>query len=394
MTSPSTHLALDLGTVTAKIALGEADENTITSPAPDAGWQARVSGALAAADVTPPAGGFFLAIPEAWLDASVDGTTTLESLRQACEEELGITEVTWVGQLAAVAAFTARRRRAGRYLVCDIGAAGVRTGALDVTEQAVQIVAVHSASGGGWRDFDAAILALPHRVPADWHQQAMAQDQDRRARTLFGQLASRPDVRESPVYRFTGPDGDSRLLTGEVVDCFAPTRKRIRAGAAYALAAGPADVAVLTGGLGWLPLAQVVLAEAVGIEPVVEAPDAAARGALLFALGTVRPSPPMALAQVTMPAHRIRNGELEEVGIALPWTEPFARPADGPLVIEEPELAVDIAGQRTTVSLPGFVPGPYLVGVRSGWSGSAALVVRPAVGSGAPVVVALGARSR
>jgi len=386
VTGAPAHLALDLGTATAKIAPGEAEGTALTRPAPGGDWRARVSGALAAGDMVPPAEGICLAVPETWLDASVDGTVALESLRQACEE-LGMTRVTWAGQLAAVAALTSRRRGPGRYLVCDIGAAGVRTAVLDVTEQAVQVVAAQSASGGGWRDFDASIRALPHPVPADWQRQAA--DQDRRARAVFGRVASDPGVRESPVYTFTGPDGDRRLLTGQVADCFAPTAERIQSGAAHVLAGRTVEVAVLTGGLGWLPLAAVILAEAAGAIPVAETPDAAARGALLFARGTVQLAAPT-LAPVTLPAHRIRNGELEQVCVELPWTEPYARPADGPLVLEETELAVDVAGQRRTVSLPGLVPGPCLVGVRSGWSGSAALVARPADGSGGPVVAALG----
>jgi hypothetical protein len=223
-------------------------------------------------------------------------------------------------------------------------------------------------------------------LPADWHELATDQDRDRRARALLGRLASTPGLREGPIYTF----GECRLLTGQVVDGFAPTGERVRAGVAHVLGGARADVLVLTGGLGWFPLASLVLAEAMGKVPVVEPPDAAARGALLFARGTVCLAPPAELPPVALPAHRVRHGLLDEVTVPLPWTEPFARPADGPLVLDEPELTVDIGDQRTTVPLPGLLPGPCLVGVRPGWSGSGALVVRPASGSGDAVVAALG----
>ena len=154
----------------------------------------------------------------------------------------------------------------------------------------------------------------------------------------------------------------------------------------------PADVAILTGGLGWFPLASVAIAEATGLAPEIEEPGAAARGGLLFAHDTVRLAPPPALAQVTLPMHRIENGQLEEVSLALPWTEPFASLADE-LVLDDPVLTVDIGGQPATVQLPQLISGPCRIGVRRGWTGSSALVLRPASGAGAPVVVGIDARA-
>jgi len=385
----TSDIALDAGTATAKIALAGPDVSVVPSSVPAGDWQVRVSGALAAAGLSSSsADAICLAVPEAWLDASVAGTAALETLRQACAQGLGIGRVTWTGQLAAVAAQAAGRHGPGRYLVCDIGASGVRTAALDVTDGTVRILAADHASGGGWRDFDASVRALcpGGELPADWYRLAMDQNQERRARALFSRVTSTPGLRESPVYTF----GECRLLTGQVADCFAPTGERVLAGAERVLGGAPADIAVLTGGLGWFPLASLVLAETAGITPVTEEPAAAARGALLFARGTMRLVPSADLAPVTLPAHRVRHGRLEEVTVPLPWAEPFARPADGPLVLDEPELTVDIDGQRMTVPLPGLAPGPCVVGVRSGWSGSGALVVRPAGGPGDAVVAALG----
>ena len=287
----TSDVALDAGTVTARVAVAGPDVRVVSSSVPAGDWRVRVSGALAAAGLSPASvGALCLAVPETWLDASVAGTAALEALRQACAQELGIARVTWVGQLAAVAAQAAGRHGPGRYLVCDIGATGVRTASLDVTDGTVRTLAAHHASGGGWRDFDASVRALfpGGQLPADWYRLAAGQDQERRARALFGRVTSTPGVRESPVYTL----GECRVLTGQAVDCFAPTGERVRTGAAHVLGAGPADVAVLTGGLGWFPLASLVLAEAAGVTPVAEEPDASARGALLFGCGTVRLAPP------------------------------------------------------------------------------------------------------
>ena len=237
----TSDIALDAGAVTAKVALPALDASVVSSPAPAGDWPVRISGALAAAGLSPSSvGAICLAVPEAWLDASVVGTAALEVLRQACTEELGIGRVTWTGQLAAVAAQAAEQHGPGRYVVCDVGASGVRTAALDVTEGTVRILAAHHASGGGWRDFDASVRALcpGGQLPADWYQLAMDQNQERRARALFGRVTSTPGLRESPVYTF----GECRLLTGQVADCFAPTGERVRAGLERVLGGASADV--------------------------------------------------------------------------------------------------------------------------------------------------------
>ena len=123
----TSDVALDAGTVTARVAVAGPDVRVVSSSVPAGDWRVRVSGALAAAGLSPASvGALCLAVPETWLDASVAGTAALEALRQACAQELGIARVTWVGQLAAVAAQAAGRHGPGRYLVCDIGATGVR----------------------------------------------------------------------------------------------------------------------------------------------------------------------------------------------------------------------------------------------------------------------------
>ena len=386
MTAPPVGcLALDVGTATAKLAVDGPSERVVSSPVPAGDWRAFLSGALAAAELALPGDGICLAVPEAWLDGSVEGTTAQEALRQACED-LGIARVIWTSQLAAVAALTARPSASGRYLVADVGATGVRAAVIEAAPPVVRIAAAASADGGGLRDFDAAVRALlpgGEHLPPDWHRSLAGQE--RRARAVLPRATAAPAYRDAPVYELSGCE----LLAGQLIDCFAPTGQRLRAMATRVLQDGPVDAAVLTGGLSWFPLAQVIIGEIAGVDPVAQTPDAAARGALLFARGTVRLAPPTDLAAVTVPARRIANGELEEVSLTLPWTEPFASPADGPLIIETPELTVDVAGRRVIAGLPGLVPGPCLVGVRAGWSGSIALVVRPADGGGSPVVASL-----
>lgn len=392
MTTPPVYLAVDAGTAAVKIATDLDADDGVTVLAASGDWSRQAVGALARTGA--PAERVCLAVPEAWLDASVAGTAALEALRAACAEELGITEVAVAGQLAAVAALTARERGPGRYLICDIGAAGVRTAALDVTGETVRIVAAHSFSDGGWRDFDQSVRALPlggggDPLPADWFRQAC--EQQRRALVLFQRALSVSGVRESPVYTIAGPGGKRSLLTGQLIECFALTRERIQAGVAQVLGGRPPDVAVLAGGLGWLPLAATVLADAAGVEPVTAEPAAAARGTLLFASGRVSQPGPGELVSVAVPAHRVRNGQLEEVTVPLRWNEPFTRPEEGPLFVVDSELTIDVGGRRLTVGFPGLRPGPCLVGLRSGWSGEGAVVVRPDTGSGSPVVASIGA---
>jgi hypothetical protein len=391
VTAAPAHPALDLGTAIAKIARdGASEPDTCPTPAQD--WPARIRAALQAAGIDGSVDGLCLAVPDAWLDGSVAGSTAQEALRHACQDELGITQLTWSGQLAAVAALVAERDGPGRYLVCDLGAEGVRTALLDVAGSIARIVTVHEASGGGWRDFDAALRSrLPDMgqpLPADWYRSAKTQD--RRARAVLSRAISAPAWRESPAYTVIGSGGELSLLAGQVLDCFAPTEQRIRAGAAQVLGADPPLAVVLTGGFGWFPLAAQALAEVAGATVViVEGPAAAARGTLLFGRGSMRMAPPPALAQVALPVHQVSAGVLTEASLELPWTEAFASPADGPLMLDGPELTVDIAGRRATIGLPGLAPGPCRVGVRPGWSGSCALVVRPDGRPGAPVVVRL-----
>jgi len=134
-------------------------------------------------------------------------------------------------------------------------------------------------------------------------------------------------------------------------------------------------VTVLTGGLAWFPQAHRVMAEAGGSPPDVLGPEAAVLGTLLLAAGQAQFAP-HGLPPVTLPSHRIRDGLLEETSLPLPWTDSFA-PRDGePLVLENPELILDIGRRRVTLPVPGLTCGQYRVGVRPSWSGTGVVVLR------------------
>ncbi len=383
---------MDPGTAAIKIAPGSPDDRTVISPSPGGGQRAVMSAALAAGGLAQPPDHVCLAVPDSWLDGSADGVRAQEALRQVCQDELGIERIAWVGQLAAAAALAATQRGPGRYLACDVGASGVRVAALEVTGPTVRTVAVHSTDGGGWRDFDAAIRspgAERDPLPADWYL-ALA-DQDRRARPVLEQAVTSAAYRDARAYTVASPHGRD-LVAGELIDCFAPARQRLGAGISKVLAAGSADFAMLVGGLSWLPLASIAIAEFAQVSPFVAGLDTAVRGALRFARDEVRTAPTPTPLPVTFSLHQVKDGLLEEVNLVLPWTEPFARLVDGPLLLDSQDLVLQIDGRPTAAHLPGLVPGPYQIGVRTGWSGSSALIARPTDG-GEPVIVPLATKA-
>ena len=148
---------------------------------------------------------------------------------------------------------------------------------------------------------------------------------------LADAAASPEEFGDTRVYRISGPAGDVDLTARRVTDSFAPTRQRLQAAIQAVTGAGRPDGVVLTGALSWLPLAAQAIAAAVGTAPEVTGCDAAARGALLFARGEVRLAPPDDTQTVTLPAHHIRDGLLEEFSVTLPWTAPFAALPGGAL---------------------------------------------------------------
>lgn len=373
-------LAVDLGALTVKIAT---DDEVASVPAPSGGPRAGIRAALATAS---PRGGFCVALPDAWLTGDVTGASLQEDVRHECEDVAGAGRVTWTGQLAAVAALTAKQRGRGRYLVCDIGGCGVRAGMFRVGDGNVEILATHTADGGGWRDFDAAIRSgVDARLPATWYEQAAGQE--RRASMVFEDAAAFPEESgDTRVYRLSGPADHIDLTARNVIDSFTSTLRRLRAAIGAVIGTGSPEGVVLTGGLSWLPLAARAIVDAVGASPVVAGLDAAARGALLFARGEARLAPPAECQTVTLPAHRICNGLLEEFSVTLPWTAPFATLPGGVLAIDRDELELTVAGQSRRARLHGLVPGPHRIGVRPTWPGPGVLVVRPVIGDSAHVV--------
>src|SRR6185437_8636199 len=168
-----TRVAVDIGTQFVKIVTvtgpGDAGRVRVRPVGPGGSRAVLTELAATGAEVC-------LAVPDAWLDGSAAGAREQEALRQLAEDELGLTGVRWAGQLAAVAALAASRgavaderaaaseQAGGRYLIGDIGAAGVRVALCEVSVTpgpgyAVRQVAVHAAQGGGWQDLNVAVRA-------------------------------------------------------------------------------------------------------------------------------------------------------------------------------------------------------------------------------------------
>jgi hypothetical protein len=385
------RIAVDAGTLVTKVASASTDP--VTEPrfrieATGPGDRLRVlSAALAGARPNDAESGqeIWLAIPDAWLDGSEAGGRRQEDYRHFVEDELRLAgDLRWVGQLAAVAALAASRSGFtddGCYLVCDVGGRGVRVGVCEVTGRAVRQLAVYDTPGGGWADFDAAVrtaLSASSDAGLDgWYQSALAQE--RRAKVVLARVKDAPEFRDARAYSLQGAYREYELSAGQASDCFAATADRIRTGVTAVLSAsGPVApaAAVLTGGLAWFPEAATIVADAARVVPVVLGPGAAVHGALLIAGRLASPVPP-GLPSVTIPMHRISTGRLEDASVTLPWTAQFAALGDDPLILDRPELTLDVAGRPMVARLSGLVPGRYRIGVRPTWRGSGLLVLRP-----------------
>ena len=377
---------IDLGTRAVKVADGGAVQ---TLAAPAGGPAGALRAALSAAGRR---GVICIAVPDTWLSGAAVGAAAQEALWHECAEELKYAQVLWAGQLAAVAACAAAAHGAGRYLVCDIGVTGTRAGMFSVAAGAVRIEATHAEADGGWRAFDAEVRAgLPQSppLPATWYEQAANRSQARAVAVLDAALIGTAGERAAAVYRITGPDGDVVLTAGRLIDGFEPAKEPLEAAIMTVRGRIPPDYVVLTGGLGWLPLAARAAGTAAGAAPLVADPGAAARGALLLARGDAVLVPPAERGPVAVPFSRVRDGLLEEVDVLLPWTEPFAEFPGGPLMLDGEELAVLVAGHAKVARLHGLLPGPHLIGARPAWPGPGVLVVRPATGGGPVHVVPL-----
>jgi hypothetical protein len=388
------HVAVDAGSLVTKVASGRASAVTeprfrVEATAP-AGPEESLPAALAEAARAGPCGELWLAVPDTWLDGSESGGRQQETCRRLVEDELRLTGLArWVGQLAAVAVLAASQRgftRDGRYLVCDVGGRGVRVGVCEVAGRTVREVAVRDAPGGGWADFDAAVRAAlaagSDEGLAGWYRPAIAQE--RRARTVLAQAKDNPGFRDALAYRLTGDHGEYELSAGQAADCFAATADRIRAGVAAVLGGSSPpspEAAVLTGGLAWFPEAAAIVTEAAGVPPDILGPEAASHGALLMAAGQASQAWP-GLPSVTVPMHQIWDGRLADASVALPWMAQSATADPGPLILDGPELTLDVAGRLMVARLPGLVPGPHRIGVRPAWRGSGLLVVRPGEAAG------------
>lgn len=359
-------LGLDTGSLVTRVALGRrGHEPLVTSrESGPAGRTATLADALRARDC----GRVCVAVPDSWLDGELAGALEHEAMRAVIESER---PVSWVGQMAAVAA---TRTGQGVYLVCDAGGAGIRAGLFTIANHTVRLLRSYEAPGGGCADFDAAIRtvlgseALP--PPAQWF--AAAATQNNRAMTLLRMAATDKGIRAAPLYERAGLT--PALTAGLLLDSFQPTAERIRSAITAVLTGATPVATLLVGGLAWFPLVSDVISGIVAAPPDNLGAEAAAKGALAFASGQAELAP-VSYPEVGLPAHEIRAGLLTETLLPL-------RPGNGAvaLTLDSDDLVVDVAGAIRTVHVPGVVPGPYRICIRPGGTSRALLVLRPASG--------------
>ena len=385
-------VAVDAGTVMTRIAVARpGSEPAISSlPSARAGRGSFVADVLreAIGGLNGSAGRACVAVPDSWLDGDVGGAAAHEAMRHAVEYDIG-RAITWVGQMSAVAALAAEDPElagSGECLVCDVGGTGVRAGLFDISGRIVRPICVAGSDGGGWADLDAAIRSAPgmdaDELPADWFASARHQ----RAGLLLKQAKADPGYRDAPVYSFPGRDGVRDVTAGWLLDHFEPAVKRIRALIADVVGQHSPATAVLAGGMATFPPVAEVVADGAGVAPAVLGADAAVRGALSVASGTVTLQE-ILLPPVSLPAHEVRGGLLVERRLPLPWPAPPEGDAEVPLVLADQALTVDVDGALQTVHLPDFAPGPYRIRIRPGGHGRALLVLRPDFGAGQPALI-------
>lgn len=380
--------ALDLGALTAKTAVigAEGEPRFLQQPRADS-----QRATLAAALQAVPAHHhkcICLAIPDGWIGGGAAGGYAQEALRHIAEDELGLSRLTWTGQMAAVAALAAHScgfTDSGRYLVCDVGAGGVRAATLEVSGTAMRLLAVDDVPGEGGRYLDGAVLeavgAVTDPALGEWY--LAAKEQGQRALTVLQAARAKPEFRDARAYRFTGGEGECELSAGQVMDCFRPVAERIAAAIATVLGTVKPAIAALAGGLTWFPLIQQAITDSAGVPVLNLGPHAAVHGALLIGRGDVQLAE-ASLPPITLPMHQVRNGLLEDVNTPLPWSWSFA--SGSPVDMEASVLSLEIAGQLRMARFPDLIPGPHRIGVRPAWSGDGLLVVRPNESDADPAV--------
>ena len=168
-----------------------------------------------------------------------------------------------------------------------------------------------------------------------------------------------------PDQRARWPDRPDRQASDRQLRA---TLQRLQAAIGAVTGAGPPKGVILTGGLSWLPLGSARSPTLWG-HAAAGGPNAAARGALLFARGEFRLAPPVERQAVTLTAHRVRDGLLEEVSVILPWTAPFATVPGGALTMDRDELELTVAGRSCTARLRAL--GQGRAGSVSGLNGGA-----------------------
>ncbi|MFC6880233.1 MULTISPECIES: hypothetical protein [Actinomadura] len=390
------RVALDVGTATTSIALGEhgapgAPPVVVSRPTPARDLAVFLAKLLEAGRKEAPGSiaDMTVTVPETWLDGSAHGARAYERLRRTLLDELGWPRVAWLRQAdclaAEAAAHAARAARPGPMLVCDLGARTMCAVRCEVTDRtAVQVVSIAVAGAGGV-SFDAELAAAASFAGRfDAAFSAIRRHQARRAAVVLPRAWSHPRYREARVYRL----GDIEISAGTLIDAFAGTAARLRTMIGEVTDGDRAATAAVTGRFGAFPLVNRLLADdpALAGPPLWLGPDAAVRGALRAASQAIMvrgPEPPT----VTLPLHRIRNGLIETDGVPLDPAADFAARDGLPVLVEVPAdapaaapLTMRVDDRDVSVPLPALPPGAYRVGLRPSHAGAGVLVLVPASG--------------
>jgi hypothetical protein len=430
--TPTTRVAVDLGTRWTKVAAGGGGHGRVRSwggpqgvPGPGpaalralAGGSAeagapvgRVLGEILAtgpdsvARSLGPVGPLVVAVPDAWyVDAA--GVLARERLRELLRREHGVVLHRCVAQAEGAAAGLAVSGRAsGPVLVCDLGAGGATVAYCEIDDGGVEVVDLETAGDGATASAFVDAVADVVRGPLD-QVEAMLLAGATRAGMVLGRVGTQPRYRGTPVLRGTGT---APVTAGQVVACFEPVAERLTAMVEALVgrraAAREARTVALAGGLARFPLTAPTVLAALAPDPaptvVVLEPGAVAHGAAAVAGGEVRLRGPAAPA-LSLPVHQVRGGRL--VAGSVPLTRD-GRPAgvgaagdDGPLVVEVGDLqppsgappAVHLerdGAPRAAVLQPArpVPPGRYTAGLWPFFGALGALALRPLSG-GDPLV--------
>ncbi|MFE7032446.1 hypothetical protein ACFU9Y_19225 [Streptomyces sp. NPDC057621] len=291
--------------------------------------------------------GLVLAVPDDWFDVGREGALRREALHRHVCSELGVPPGQFVPRSAAAVASTAHSESAGGgtdWLVCHIATDGVGVGLCRLRGASVEPLGATSSPAPD----ELADLAEFARFHG-----SSRPERRRRAELLLARAQAVPRYRAAPVYPDETGEGAGTFTAGAVISGFARLEAALKTAVLGLVKDRDAPHRVLmSGGPTSHPLAldavrEVLEGPASQHVEVIE-PDAAARGALLIARGTVRVSD-VARHSVNLAVHRLHRGRLVEAYIPLTV-------AGGPV-----PLTVTDQGDPLTVDVPR--PGDFRLGI-------------------------------